>query len=459
MRPEFYADQIRRYGTFCRNYGKNKVFKIACGPSDDDYGWTEVMMKNAFGYMDGLSLHHYSFGDGGAAADFDESGWFDILKKTMQMDEYLARHSAIMDKSDPNKKIALVVDEWGTWHAVEPGTNPAFLYQQNTMRDAVAAACNLNILNNHCDRVRMANIAQTVNVLQSMILTKGAKIVLTPTYYVFDMFKVHQDALWVRTKMDSSAYMFRGQSLPAVSCSASIDQAGRLHISLCNIDPHAGRRVSCGLEHFAAKSASAQILTATAMNARNTFDVPSAVVPKEFSGFSLGGKNLQAFLPPMSVVVVEVQGTVELSPGLEIGNPTPGVLYNYYEGRWDRLPALESLPPIRSSVIEQLMIPPINSGENFAVQYSGYIKIPSDGAYTFSVTSDDGADLSIDKSLVVDNDGRHAPQEESGTVVLRAGFHELRMRFFQAGGGKALEARIEGPGLAQQTIPAEMLFH
>ena len=223
MRPEFYADQVRRYGTYCRNYGKNKVFKIACGPPDDDYEWTDVMMKSAYGYMDGLSLHHYSFGDGKTATDFDEGGWFDILRNTMKMDEYLTKHSAIMDKADPNKKIALVVDEWGTWHAVESGTNPAFLYQQNTMRDAVAAACNLNILNNHCDRVRMANIAQTINVLQAMILTKGEKIVLTPTYYVFDMFKVHQGALWVKTKIKSPDYVFGEQKLPAVNCSASID--------------------------------------------------------------------------------------------------------------------------------------------------------------------------------------------------------------------------------------------
>jgi alpha-L-arabinofuranosidase len=459
MRPEFYADQIRRYGTFCRNYGKNKVFKIACGPSDDDYGWTDVMMKNAYGYMDGLSLHHYSFGDGGAASDFDERGWFDILKKTMQMDEYLARHSAIMDKTDPNKKIALVVDEWGTWHAVEPGTNPAFLYQQNTMRDAVAAACSLNILNNHCDRVRMANIAQTINVLQSMILTNGAKILLTPTYYVFDLFKVHQDALWVKTTVESVAYVYGGLSLPSVNCSASIDTASRLHISFCNIDPKSERRISCELEKFSARSASGQILTAKTMNAHNTFDTPGNVVPQDFSDFTLAGKNLKVVLPPMSVVVVELQGTVELNPGLDIKNPKAGVRYDYYEGRWDRLPAFDSLSPKRSSTIEQFEIPPNNSGEDFALQYDGYIRIASDGLYTFSVTSDDGSDLSIDKNLIVDNDGRHASQEESGTVVLRAGFHEIHIRFFQASGGKILDAHIEGPGLAKQIIPAEMLFH
>ena len=459
MRPEFYADQVRRYGTYCRSYGKNKVFKIACGPSDDSYEWTEVMMKDAYGYLDGLSLHHYSFGDGKTATDFDEGEWFDILKNTLKMDEYLTRHSAIMDKADPNKKIALVVDEWGTWHAVEPGTNPAFLYQQNTMRDAVAAACNLNILNNHCDRVRMANIAQTVNVLQAMILTKGEKIVLTPTYYVFDMFKIHQDALWVKTKIESPDYVFGEQKLPAVNCSASIDSKSRLHISFCNIDPKSQRRVACELDKFSAKRASGQILTANIMNAHNTFDTPDAIVPQEFSDLRLGNAGLEVTLPPMSVVVLELEGTVELSPGIELKNPKPGVTYDYYEGNWERLPAFDTLSPKRSSVIEQFVLPQNNSGEDFAVQYRGYIKVPADGLYTFSLTSDDGADLSIDKSIVVDNDGRHAAQEQSGTVVLRAGFHEIHVRFFQASGGKTLDARVEGPGLTKQIIPTEMLFH
>ncbi len=161
----------------------------------------------------------------------------------------------------------------------------------------------------------------------------------------------------------------------------------------------------------------------------------------------------------MSVVVIELEGTVELSPGIDLKNPKPGVNYDYYEGRWDRLPALDSLSPKRSGVIEQLIIPSNNSGENFAVQYSGYINVPSNGTYSFFITSDDGADLTIDKSLVVDNDGRHAAQEQSGAVVLRAGFHEIHVRFFQASGGKTLDARIEGPGLTKQIIPTEMLFH
>jgi hypothetical protein len=259
--------------------------------------------------------------------------------------------------------------------------------------------------------------------------------------------------------MESPDYVFGEQKLPAVNCSASIDSKSRLHISFCNIDPKSQRRVACELDKFSAKRATGQILTANIMNAHNTFDTPDAVVPQEFSDLKLGNAGLEVTLPPMSVVVLELEGTVELSPGIELKNPKPGITYDYYEGNWERLPAFDTLSPKRSSVIEQFVLPQNNSGEDFAVQYRGYIKVPADGSYTFSLTSDDGADLSIDKSLVVDNDGRHAAQEQSGTVVLRAGFHEIHVRFFQASGGKTLDARVEGPGLTKQIIPTEMLFH
>ena len=232
-----------------------------------------------------------------------------------------------------------------------------------------------------------------------------------------------------------------------------------MHISFCNIDPKSEQRVACKLEKFSAKKVSGQILSAKVMNARNTFDAPDAIVSREFSEFRLANEGLEVTLPPMSVVVLELEGTVELSPSIELKNPKPGVAYDYYEGSWERLPVFDSLSPKRSNAIEQFVIPQNNSGEGFAVQYKGYIKVPSDGLYTFSLTSDDGADLSIDKSLVVDNDGRHAAQEQSGEVVLRAGFHEIHVRFFQASGGKTLEARIEGPGLPKQIMRTEMLFH
>lgn len=459
MRPEYYADLVRRYGTYMRNYGENKVFKIACGPSSGDYYWTEVMMKNTLGHIWGLSMHHYAFSDGKSATDFDEKGWFNLMKSTLVIEEYIKGHCAIMDKYDPHKKVALVIDEWGTWHGVEPGTNPAFLFQQNTLRDAIAAASNLNIFNNHCDRVRMANIAQMVNVLQAMILTKDEKMVLTPTYYVFDMYKVHQDAFWVKTSFNSPSYVFGKDSLPAINCSASIDESGKLHISLCNIDPKAGHEIVCELKQFTPRSVTGQILTAKEMNAHNTFDNPNVVVPQKFSGCSLKNKSVFVSLPPKSIVVLELEGTLELSSPPELKNPKQGVLYKYYEGRWAKLPAFNDLTPVRTGVLSQIVIPENNPGENFAICYDGYIKIPSDGVYTFYLNSDDGSDLVIDDEVVVDNDGLHAPQEESGTIFLKAGFHRIHVGFFQAGGRQALDVSIEGPKIKKQVIPKEMLFY
>jgi len=459
MRPEFCADQTRRYGTYMRDYGQNKLFKIACGASSGDYQWTEVMMKNALGHMSGLSLHHYAFNDGKIAADFDEGGWFAMMKNTLMMEEYVTKHSAVMDTYDPNKKVALMVDEWGTWYKVEPGTNPGFLFQQNTMRDAITAACNLNIFNNHCDRVRMANIAQMVNVLQAMILTKEDKMILTPTYHVFDLFKVHQNALWVKTTLQSPDYVYNNEKLPAVSSSASIDANGKLHISLCNIDPKSSQQVTCELKKYKPQSVAGQILTAKIMNAHNSFEEPDVVVPQNFTSYKLSTSGLTLFLPPMSVVVLELEGTYELSSSLKLKNPKPGIHYDYYEGYWKNLPAFNGLPAKRSGIIDQFVIPENNSGENFAVHYSGYIKIPVDGLYTFYINSDDGADLVIDDNLIVDNDGQHAPVEQSGTAVLKAGYHQIKVGFFQAGGGKAFDVSIEGSGLQKQIISTDFLFH
>jgi alpha-N-arabinofuranosidase len=458
MRPEYYADQLRRYGTYCRDYGQNRVFKIASGSSDGDYTWTEVLMKNAANAMQGLSLHHYAFNDGRIAADFDEKGWFTLIKNSLAIEEYISGHSAVMDKYDPNKKIALIVDEWGNWYKVEPGTNPGFLYQQNTLRDAVTAACNLNIFNNHCDRVRMANLAQMINVLQAVILTDEERMLLTPTYYVFDLFKVHQDALLIPLKIETADYVLGDQKLPAINASASLDRQGRVHISICNINPRAGQKISCELIRFKTTSSSGQILTAAEMNAHNTFENPDVVVPKEFTDFKLNNNGIEINLPPKSVVVLELTGKHELPPALDIKNPKPGINFAYYEGQWDRIPGFESLPAIRTGVVDTIVLPAENSAENFGVQYKGYIKIPADGLYTFYLNSDDGSDLCLDKKVLVDNDGRHAAQEQSGTVILKSGFHEIKVGFFQGPGGKVLEVSIAGPGLPEQIIPAHMLF-
>lgn len=311
MRPEYYADLFRQYATYVRNFSGNKIYKIACGPSDANYHWTEVLMREAGRYMDGLSLHYYTvpgtWQKKGSATQFDESEWFVTLKKTLMMDELITKHSTIMDRYDPEKRVGLIVDEWGTWYDVEPGTNPGFLYQQNTLRDAVVAGVNLNIFNNHCDRVHMANLAQTVNVLQAMVLTEGEKMIVTPTYHVFDMYKVHQDAQLLSLEFTSSLYSYGDESIPQISASASEDGQGRIHISLCNLDPNSAAHIQCELRGTSRIKVSGTILTSSEMNAHNTFDEPNAVRPVAFSDAALLGNVLDIKLPSKSVVVLTLE--------------------------------------------------------------------------------------------------------------------------------------------------------
>ncbi|MBS4223263.1 alpha-N-arabinofuranosidase [Lederbergia citrea] len=314
MRPEYYADLYRRYQTYVRNYGDNRIYKIAGGANVDDYNWTEVLMKNAARMMDGLSLHYYTipgeFWTGkGSATDFPESEWFITLKKALHMDTLITKHSTIMDKYDPEKRIGMIIDEWGTWFDPEPGTNPGFLYQQNTIRDALVAGLHFNVFHEHADRVQMANIAQTINVLQAMILTEGEKMILTPTYHVFDMFKVHHDATLLAVDGQFGQYELDGESLPQTSVSASKDANGNIHISLCNLDHQNAAEIEVHLRgiNVEAASISGTILTAGEMNAHNTFEQPENVKPAEFTEVKADGQSLSVTLPPMSVVVLAVK--------------------------------------------------------------------------------------------------------------------------------------------------------
>ncbi len=313
MTPEFYADQYRRYNTFVKDYSGNTISRIACGASDDDYNWTKVIMTQVGSRMNGISLHHYSFptgtwrGSKGSATQFTEAEWFSTLRYALQMEDLVSRHSAIMDKTDPQKRIGLMVDEWGAWYDVEPGTNPGFLFQQNTLRDALVAGSTLNIFNNHADRVKMACIAQMVNVLQAMILTDNEKMTVTPTYWVFEMYTVHHDATLLPSELHSADYDFNGQKIPAVSVSASRDQAGRIHVSLCNLNPNQPAQVACDLQGVKINVISGRILTAPEMNARNTFDHPENVHPVGFSDFTLTDGGFVTMLPPKSVVVLELK--------------------------------------------------------------------------------------------------------------------------------------------------------
>jgi len=255
-------------------------------------------------------LHNYTVPGGfevkRPALGFDEAEWFETMKLALHMDELIKRHSAIMDQYDPQKRIGLIIDEWGNWFQVEPGTNPGFLYQQNSMRDALVAGLHFHIFHRHCDRVHMANIAQTVNVLQAMILTEGEKMLLTPTYHVFEMFKVHQDAEALALHLETDEYRMGEDTIPQVSGSASKRADGTIDISLCNVHPHQQADVTLRLRGLGeAKKVAGRILTHTDMNAHNTFDQPETVKPQDFDGFTdVNEGSLSVKLPPMSVVVL-----------------------------------------------------------------------------------------------------------------------------------------------------------
>lgn len=311
MRPEYYADQYRKYTTFMSNTPNARLFKVASGASDADYNWTEVLMKNIPGRMlEGLAIHHYStvtWRQKGSATDFTEQQYFATLKSALWMDTLVTRHAAIMDKYDPQKRIAMVVDEWGGWYEVEAGTNPGFLYQQNTMRDAMIAGVTLNIFNNHCDRVRMANLAQAINVLQAVILTNEEKMILTPTYHVMEMYNVHQDARLIPISVKSNDYVLGNEKLPAVSASASVDSSGLTHISLVNIDATKAQDISINIQGTKFSSVNGRILASAKLQDVNTFSNPDKIKPVPFKGVVLSGGVLVAKLPPFSVVILELK--------------------------------------------------------------------------------------------------------------------------------------------------------
>lgn len=313
MTAEHYADLYRNYATYCRDYGHNRLMKIAGGANSSDYRWTEVLMKNVGNRMWGLSLHHYTVPKGwgpggkGSATNFTEEDYFTTMEKCLFMDELIGNHVAIMDKYDPQKRVAFCVDEWGAWYDVEPGTNPGFLYQQNTLRDALLCASTLNIFHKYSDRVRMANIAQMVNVLQAIILTKDEQMVLTPTYHVYDMYKVHQDATNLPVEMLAPQYVLGTRSLSALNISASKDANGVVHVSIVNIDPKNDLETTCELKGIKAKTVNGLILTSPQLSDRNTFENPQTVVLKAFDGAKLKDGSLSLKVPAKSVITLTLQ--------------------------------------------------------------------------------------------------------------------------------------------------------
>lgn len=312
MTPEYYANIYRQYATFLSGWTNDgRIMRVASGANSADYRWTEVLMREIPSHlMEAVALHHYSVINWDAkssATGFTEQQYFATMKSALFMEELITRHVQIMDRYDPRKKVALFVDEWGGWYDVEPGTNPGFLFQQNSMRDAMLAGVTLNIFNNHADRVKMANIAQMVNVLQAVILTDKEKIIFTPTYHVMEMYNVHQDAMQLPVQVTSTDYTMGQEKLPAVSVSASRDSTGVTHITLVNIDAKKAHDVQVDLRGGKLQLAGGRILSSPALQDHNTFQQPEKIRPQPFNGAKLTPAGLQASLPPFSVVVLALK--------------------------------------------------------------------------------------------------------------------------------------------------------
>ena len=311
MRPEYYVDEYRKFATFMTGAGiEGGLDKIASGASDADYKWTEVLMRDIpHRLLQGVALHHYSvidWGNKGSSTDFTEDQYFTTMQRSWLMEELIQKHTEIMDKYDPEKKVDMVVDEWGGWYDVIPESNPGFLYQQNTMRDAMIAGMNLNIFNNHADRVQMANLAQTVNVLQAVVLTEGNKMILTPTYHVMEMYKVHQDAVLIPLELKTDNYIHNGENLPSISASASRNKEGVTHVSLVNIDLKNPKTITVSLDKNY-KQVSGRVLKSAKVQDHNTFENPEKIKPTTFKDATLKKDKITVTVSPFSVVVLELK--------------------------------------------------------------------------------------------------------------------------------------------------------
>lgn len=312
MVPEYYSYLYNRYQTYCRDYSGNRLYKVASGASDYDYNWTEVLMKNIGNRMHGVSLHYYTVkgwnGSKGSATEFNAEEYYNTLGKAVEVEPVIQKHIAIMDKYDPEGKVDLLLDEWGTWFDVEPGTNPGHLYQQNSMRDAMVAALSLNIFHKYTVRLKMANIAQIANVLQSMVLTRGDKMVLTPTYHTFRMYNVHQDAVYLPSTCNSEKFTDgNGRSCPYVDVTASRNAEGTVNLTLTNVslDRKAEVKIDLGLE--GRPEISGEILTSDDIRAHNDFDRPDIVRPVGFNDFRIKDGSIIVKMPAKSIVSLSIR--------------------------------------------------------------------------------------------------------------------------------------------------------
>ena len=320
MTPQYYANEYRRYQTYVRNYNPEKpIKKVCCGANVDDYHWTEGVMQTAFdhaewahGFMDYLSLHYYVHPEGweikGSATDFDEEVWYKTLNKALYMDTLIKRHATIMDKYDPDKKVGMCVDEWGSWYTCEPVTNPGFLYQQNTVRDALIAGITLNVFNKHSDRVKIAALAQMVNVLQAVLLTEGEKMIKTPTYHVMHMYRHHQGANLLESSLSGVDEIgVEEWKVPKVTESVSKDENGVITITMNNLSASDSEDVEINISNGGYKVVESRIVTSGDIHDYNTFDNSEVVIEKDFSDYEIKGDAIVVKMPANSVIEIRVQ--------------------------------------------------------------------------------------------------------------------------------------------------------
>lgn len=318
MRPEYYADLYNQYAAFMKTRPGSMPELLASGDHDDQTVFTEALIRNMRSRMDAISLHYYTilgprWENKDTATGFNEAGWINTLANTLKIEGFIEKQDALLSEFEKTragakfKKIGLYIDEWGTWYKPEPGSNPGFLVQQNTLRDAIVAAANFNIFHKYAERVRMTAIAQTVNVLQAMILTDGPKMIRTPTYHAFHMYRPFQNATSLPLEIRTAEYRYDRWSVPQVSASAAKAVDGSIVIGLVNLDPHRAARISAQIEGSRATRVRGEILTAEAMDAHNTFENPNALHPEVFNGAKLDGSRLDATLPAKSVVVLKLQ--------------------------------------------------------------------------------------------------------------------------------------------------------
>ena len=312
MRPEYYSDLYRRYATYCRNFNGNRLYKIASGASDYDFNWTEVLLKQIGHRMHGLSLHYYTVkgwtGSKGSALDFTTDDYYWTLGKALEIEPVIRRHIALMDSVDPEKRIGLLVDEWGTWFDEEPGTVRGHLYQQNTMRDAMVAALTFHVFHRYADRITMANIAQIANVLQAMVLTRDDEMVLTPTYHAFWLYRPHQGAEFVPTTCSAPARKVTPtRSVPEVSVTASRDKAGKIHLSIVNPELEKEPTVVIAFDELKPTTVTGTMLRGDSIDAYNDFGATNRVGVKPFKGAKITKAGIELKLPSASILTLEIE--------------------------------------------------------------------------------------------------------------------------------------------------------